>query len=149
MIDHLREILEGKFTPNIILVRFICVSSCHNKNMSIIQVSGRTWLEWSPGWYVVSEEPFPLSEMLGGVDLVVRAGKGSLWGRGRAFSVVFSPVMLMGDRRERIYKSYPKNVHIQLLISQPHTQIPSLCAIECACILPLCTHMHKHTIHKY
>lgn len=53
------------------------MSTCPNKT-SVIQVSWETWLEWSPGRYVVSEEPFPLSEMLGGVNSVVRAGKGSV-----------------------------------------------------------------------
>lgn len=45
MIDHLRKIWEGKFTPNIIQVRYICMSTCHKKNMSIIRVTGRAWLE--------------------------------------------------------------------------------------------------------
>lgn len=46
---------------------------------------------------MVSEELFPLSEMRGGEDALVRAGEGSLGGRTRGFSVTLSPVTLMGD----------------------------------------------------
>lgn len=38
------------------------------------------------------------------------------------------------------------SIHIHDLTSQPHTQVPSLCSIKCACILPrLHTYANTHT----
>lgn len=84
---------------------------------------------------VVSEESFPLSEMLAGEDAVMRAGKGSTGGRVLGVSVVVSPVTSMGDgrRRQEICQLHRETyAHLSLLNTQRIICIPHI-------------HMHTHT----
>lgn len=80
----------------------IFMSTCHSKNISIIQRIQGDLVEGSPGLGedVVSDESFSLSEMLASEGIVVEVSKGLVGGRALEISVMFSPSILMGDGKK-------------------------------------------------